>query len=128
MLFRVSGAWSAAVAPSCTPSCKRGREWDVDRNSGIEQAATDAQSDPGILGGMGRMGAGRDGFVPLCHGAGSGAARIVAPLRNSGDHRECRLLRRGAIRMLPGGMGLGVGLGTDCRPVWAGPHAEVDNP
>ena len=64
------------------------REWDVARNTEVEQAAIDAQSDPGILGGMGRMGTGRDGFVHLCHGAGSGAARITATLWISGDHRE----------------------------------------
>src|SRR6202790_5718896 len=59
------------------------REWDVARNTEVEQAAIDAQSDPGILGGMGRLGAGRDGFGHVCHGLASRAARIDAAIRKS---------------------------------------------
>ena len=88
----------------------------------------DSKSSPRVLGGMGRMGPGRHGFLHLRPCSGSGAARPVATIGNSTDDRQHRILRRCFIRVVPGRMGNGTFVGAGGRPLWARAHLDADHP
>src|ERR1700722_5313223 len=82
----------------------RGQAWTPDEKSGAR-----------ILGGVGRLGARRNGFGDLRAGAGAFAARFAAALRDCGNERKYWILRRTAVRDFFGGLGDGVPVGTDRR-------------
>ncbi len=83
-----------------------------------------AQSDPRVLGRLGRMGARRDGFVHLRARARAGAHRAAAAIGDSRDARQRRLLRQRAVRAVPRRLGPVDDLGTARRPLRPRPHAE----
>src|SRR5205823_14707572 len=85
----------------------------------------DHQPTPRLPGGVGWLGAGRDGFVHLCAGDGAGAARVVAAFRDYRGSISHRILWRTFVRAVPGGPGMLAGVGTDRRSLLsrAGAHA-----
>src|SRR3984893_18020074 len=94
---------------------------------GRNQTPADAQPGSQFLGGVGRLEHGWDGFVHLFPRAGSGPDRVVAPVRNSRDHRQHWLLRRTLFRAFHDWLWNGADLGTDCRPVWPRAHHDVQH-
>ena len=94
------------------------------------QSKTQLTSNPAarFVGGMGRMGAGRDGFVHLFARAGARLAGIAAQIGDSRDARKPGVLRRDSFRGLYRRLGRRPCLGADCRPVWPRTNADVHDP
>ena len=101
----------------------------ADRSPGrasTEQAH--GESDPRVLGRMGRLGARRHGRVDLRRGARPGARRPAAPLGYRRDAGQRRLLRQRSARAVPVRMGTVDGLGTGGRSLRPRPRADADDP
>ena len=74
--------------------------------------AAQQESDPRLLGGVGRVGAGRDGFVHLRAGARSRHHGALAAIGNRRRFGTRRLLRQCAVRVFSRRMGTVDGVGT----------------
>ena len=97
-------------------------------NASPRRKIADSQPDPRLLGRLGRMGARRHGFLHLRPGAGPRAARPAAALRHRRHPGQHRLLRRHALRHLPGRLGLRLPLGAAGRPLRPRPHPGAHHP
>src|SRR5882672_11484632 len=95
--------------------------------SGKDQIETsaDPQSNPQLLGCVGRLEHGWDGLVHLFPRAGSGFDRVAAPIRNPRDNREHRLLWRPFFRAFHDRVRNGPDLGPDRGPLWPRSHDDV---